>query len=253
MSEEKTKAELLKEKLFRKSEHSCVRMGEEEVKQADSFCDGYMDFLNSAKTEREATSTALEMAKASGFTEFDKNVRYEAGSKVYVNNRGKAVILAVIGCRDIKEGVKIAAAHIDSPRLDIKPNPLYEDTDMAFLKTHYYGGIKKYQWPTVPLSLHGVIVKKDGSEVTVNIGEDEGDPKFVVTDLLIHLAGAQMKETLADGVKGENLNILIGSRPFENTDEAEAVKLNIMNILYEKYGITEDDFLSAELEAVPAY
>lgn len=253
MSEEKTKAEQLKEKLFRKQEHSSVRMGESEVKQADSFCDGYIDFLNTSKTEREATANALAMAKASGFTEFKKNVRYEAGSKVYVNNRNKAVILAVIGCRDINEGVKIAAAHIDSPRLDLKPNPLYEDTDMAYFKTHYYGGIKKYQWPTIPLSLHGVVVKKDGSEITVNIGEDDDDPKFVVTDLLIHLAGNQMKETLADGVKGENLNILIGSRPFDNSNEADAVKLNIMNILNEKYGIVEEDFLSAELEAVPAY
>ena len=253
MCEEKSKAELLKEKLFIKKENTACVIGENGISEADSFAEGYKNYLDASKTEREAVETALEMAKAGGFTEFDKSVRYPAGSKVYVNNRDKALILAVIGHKDIKEGVSIAAAHVDSPRLDLKPNPLYEESEMAYFKTHYYGGIKKYQWTAIPLSLHGVIIKADGSKVKVNIGEEAGDPKFVITDLLPHLAANQMKSTMAEGIKGETLNILIGSRPFDNTAGADSIKLNIMNILYEKYGITENDFLSAELEAVPAF
>ena len=253
MSEEKTKAEILKEKLFMKKEHTAAVIGESGVNEADSFAEGYMNYLDSSKTEREAVSQALLLAKAGGFTEFDKTVRYPAGSKVYVNNRDKSVILAVIGHKDIKDGVKIAAAHVDAPRLDLKPNPLYEESEMAYFKTHYYGGIKKYQWTAIPLALHGVIIRKDGEKITVNIGENDDDPKFVITDLLPHLAANQMRSTMAEGIKGETLTILIGSRPFENTAAAENVKLNIMNILFEKYGIIEEDFLSAELEAVPAF
>ncbi len=253
MSEEKSKAELLKEKLFIKKENTACIIGDSGINEADSFAEGYKNYLDASKTERESVETALEMAKAGGFTEFDKNVRYPAGSKVYVNNRDKALILAVIGHKDIKEGVCIAAAHVDAPRLDLKPNPLYEESEMAYFKTHYYGGIKKYQWTAIPLSLHGVAVKSDGSKVTVNIGDAPEDPKFVITDLLPHLAANQMRSTMAEGIKGETLNILIGSRPFENTAGADSIKLNIMNILYEKYGITENDFLSAELEAVPAF
>ncbi len=253
MCEEKSKAELLKEKLFMKKEHTCAKIGNDGVKEADLFCEGYMNYLDASKTERESVETALSMAKAGGFVEFDKNIRYPAGSKVYVNNRGKALILAVIGHKDIKDGVSISAAHVDSPRIDLKPNPLYEDGNMAYFKTHYYGGIKKYQWTAIPLALHGVIVKKNGEAVKVNIGEAAEDPKFVITDLLPHLAANQMKSTMAEGIKGESLNILIGSRPFDNTESAEAVKLNILNILNEKYDIVEEDFLSAELEAVPAF
>ncbi len=253
MSEEKSNIEILKEKLFMKKEHTAAVIGDEGLSQADSFAEGYMNYLDSSKTEREAVEQALSLAKAGGFTEFDKNVRYPAGSKVYLNNRDKSLILAVIGHKDIREGVKIAAAHVDSPRLDLKPNPLYEECEMAYFKTHYYGGIKKYQWTAIPLALHGVLIKKDGEKVTVNIGENEEDPKFVITDLLPHLAANQMRSTMAEGIKGETLNILIGSRPFENTEAADSVKLNIMNILFEKYGIIEEDFLSAELEAVPAF
>lgn len=253
MCEEKSRADILKEQLFIKKEHTSAVIGESGVNEADSFSEGYMNFLDAAKTEREAVEQALLLAKAGGFTEFDKNTRYPAGSKVYVNNRDKAVILAVIGHNDITEGVRIAAAHIDSPRLDLKPNPLYEDSEMAYFKTHYYGGIKKYQWTAIPLALHGVIVKKDGEKVTVNIGENDDEPKFVITDLLPHLAANQMRSTMAEGIKGESLNVLIGSRPFDNTPGADSVKLNIMNILFEKYGVTEEDFLSAELEAVPAF
>ena len=253
MCEEKSRADILREELFMKKEHTSCVIGEKGVNEADSFCEGYMNYLDASKTEREAVETALEMAKAGGFTEFDKNVRYPAGSKVYVNNRDKSLILAVIGHKDIREGVSIAAAHVDAPRLDLKPNPLYEEADMAYFKTHYYGGIKKYQWTAIPLSLHGVIVKKNGEKVKVAIGDNADEPKFVITDLLPHLAANQMRSTMAEGIKGETLNILIGSRPFENTAAADSIKLNIMSILNEKYGITEADFLSAELEAVPAF
>ncbi len=253
MSEELTRAEQLKKELFMKPVNAAKACADGQIKEADNFCEGYMSFLDAAKTEREAVEEAVELARANGFIEFRKGEKYAPGERVYYNNRGKSLILAVIGRRDLAEGVHITAAHIDSPRLDLKPNPLYEDSELAYFKTHYYGGIKKYQWTVTPLSLHGVIVKKDGETVKVKVGEDDGDPKFVITDLLPHLAANQMKSTMAEGVKGENLNVLIGSRPFDDTDAAENVKLNIMNILFEKYGINEADFLSAELEVVPAF
>lgn len=253
MSEELTRAEQLKKELFMKPVNAAKACADGQIKEADNFCEGYMSFLDAAKTEREAVEEAVELVRANGFIEFRKGEKYAPGERVYYNNRGKSLILAVIGRRDLAEGVHITAAHIDSPRLDLKPNPLYEDSELAYFKTHYYGGIKKYQWTVTPLSLHGVIVKKDGETVKVKVGEDDGDPKFVITDLLPHLAANQMKSTMAEGVKGENLNVLIGSRPFDDTDAAENVKLNIMNILFEKYGINEADFLSAELEVVPAF
>ena len=253
MSEELTRAEQLKKELFMKPVNAAKACADGQIKEADNFCEGYMSFLDAAKTEREAVEEAVELARANGFIEFRKGEKYAPGERVYYNNRGKSLILAVIGRKHLSEGVHITAAHIDSPRLDLKPNPLYEDSELAYFKTHYYGGIKKYQWTVTPLSLHGVIVKKNGQTVKVKAGEDDGDPKFVITDLLPHLAANQMKSTMAEGVKGENLNVLIGSRPFDDTDAAENVKLNIMNILFEKYGINEADFLSAELEVVPAF
>lgn len=254
MSEqEKTAGQLLKEKLFLKSENAGLTMSEEQIAQADDFCAAYKQFLDAAKTEREAVDYALRLAKQKGFVPFVPGNKYHAGDKVFYNNRGKAVILAVIGRQPIEEGVRIVAAHIDSPRLDLKPNPLYEDSDLALFKTHYYGGIKKYQWPTIPLSLHGVFVKKDGSTVNVCIGEDEGDPVFCVTDLLPHLADEQQKRPTHQAIKGEELNLLVGSRPFKDDKASDRVKLNILRILNEKYGVTEADFLSAELEAVPAF
>ena len=253
MSEELTRAEQLKKDLFMKPANAAKVCTEAQIKEADIFCEGYMSFLDAAKTEREAVEESVALARANGFIEFKKGQRYAPGEKVYYNNRGKALILAVIGRRDLSQGVRITAAHIDSPRLDLKPNPLYEDNELAYFKTHYYGGIKKYQWTVTPLSLHGVIVKKDGGTIKVKVGEDDADPKFVITDLLPHLAASQMKATMAEGIKGESLNVLIGSRPFDDTDAAESVKLNILNILFEKYGIKEDDFLSAELEVVPAF
>lgn len=248
-----SKAKELKEKLFLEKKNAFLRMSDEEIEKCQKFCEGYKAFLDAGKTEREAAAFIENKAKAAGFSEFDKTKQYKAGDKVYMVNREKAVILAVIGKEPIENGVNLVAAHIDSPRLDLKQNPLYEKDELAYFKTHYYGGIKKYQWPTIPLSLHGVIVKNDGTKVTVRIGEDEGDPVFCVSDLLPHLATAQMKRAATEIVKGEELNILIGSRPFKDDEASEAVKLNIMLILNEKYGIVEGDFLSAELEAVPAF
>lgn len=253
MSKEKSRAEELKEKLFYNPKHASEVISQEETDKADVFCEEYKSFLNKAKTEREAVVYVLEKAKKNGFVEFDRAKKYNAGDKVYYNNRGKSIILAVIGKKGLENGTRLSAAHIDSPRLDMKQNPLYEDTEIAYFKTHYYGGVKKYQWTAIPLSLHGVIVKRDGTKAYVNVGEEDNDPKFVVTDLLPHLAAEQMKRTLADGIRGEELNILIGSRPFKDDEASEKVKLNIMNILFEKYGIIESDFLSAELEAVPAF
>ncbi|MCM1299541.1 MAG: aminopeptidase [Firmicutes bacterium] len=248
-----SKAKELQEKLFMKKKNSGLIMTDAEMKAADKFNEGYKSFLDSAKTEREAVKSAVAIAKKAGYTEFQTGKKYKAGDKVYYNNRGKAVILAIFGKESIEKGVNILAAHIDSPRLDLKQNPLYEDAEMAYFKTHYYGGIKKYQWAAIPLALHGVIIKKDGGIVDVKIGEDDKDPVFVVTDLLPHLAQDQMKRPAPNIITGEELNILIGSRPFKDDKVSELVKLNIMNILFEKYGIVEEDFLSAELEVVPAF
>ena len=246
-------SEELKKKLFYTAPNAAQKMTAAEIETADTFCEGYKDFLDAAKTEREAVKKAVELAELNGFRPYVEGSRYRAGSKIYYNNRGKAIILAVVGELGLSDGARIVAAHIDSPRLDLRPNPLYETDGEALFKTHYYGGIKKYQWTAIPLSLHGVIVKADGETVTVNVGEAEDDPKFVISDLLPHLAAEQMRKTMAEGIAGEDLNVIVGSRPFDNTDEAQNVKLNILNILFEKYGITEADFLSAELEIVPAF
>ena len=249
---EKTPADALKDELFYSPEHAAFTCEDGEIETADSFCGDYIDFLNRCKTEREVAAYVKTLAEENGFIPFDPDGSYEPGDKVYYNNRGKAVILAVIGREPVEKGVHIAAAHIDSPRLDMKQHPLFENEETAYFKTHYYGGIKKYQWTAIPLSLHGVICRKDGTKVTVRLGEDEGDPQFVVTDLLPHLDRQQAKRSAEDVVKGEDLNILIGSRPFGKDKGSELVKLNIMKLLNEKYGITESDFLSAELELVPA-
>lgn len=253
MSEKKSVAKKLQESLTLTKKNAVLLISDEQLKNCDNFCESYKDFLNVSKTEREAVIKTIEIAKENGYTEYKDGQKLKAGDKIYYNNRGKAVIFAVIGTEDIAKGVKITAAHIDSPRLDLKQVPLYEDNELALFKTHYYGGIKKYQWSVMPLALHGVVVKSDNSKVIVNIGEDENDPVFCVTDLLPHLAQEQMKRTPGEIIKGEELNILIGSRPFKDDDVSEKVKLNILKILNEKYGIVEADFLSAELEAVPAY
>ena len=249
---EKTEAELLKEKLLVKTESGAKKLDKAEIRRADEFCAGYMNFLDKAKTEREAVDCTLTAARARGFKKYDPSKSYAPGDRVYVNNRNKAVMFAVIGKSGTKNGVRLGIAHIDSPRLDLKPNPLYESNDLALFKTHYYGGIKKYQWPTVPLALHGVVALKDGKVIEVYVGDDESEPCFVVTDLLPHLANEQMSKVMTKAFNGEHLNVLIGSRPFRTDEDSESVKLNIMNILYEKYGFTEADFVSAELTMVPA-
>ena len=242
-----------KEFLFYTPKHASNMLSETETEAADSFCEGYMSFLDAAKTEREAVSRAVELAEMNGFTPYAPGKAYAPGAKIYYNNRGKAIILAVIGQTGLSDGARIIAAHIDSPRLDLRPNPLYEQDGEAFFKTHYYGGIKKYQWTAIPLALHGVVVLKDGTAVKICIGEAPDEPKFVISDLLPHLAAEQMKKTMSEGVAGEDLNVIVGSRPFDDSDEAQNIKLNILNILFEKYGMTEADFLSAELEVVPAF
>ena len=252
-NEEKSVGKQLEEKLLIKRKNGILRAEEDELALADAFCEGYMKFLDDAKTEREAVTASIALAEANGFMPYDPNKKYSAGEKVYRNIRGKSLILCVFGRNSLENGVRLLAAHIDSPRLDLKQHPVYESSDFALLKTHYYGGIRKYQWATIPLSLHGVIFKADGSCVTVNIGEDENDPVFTVTDLLPHLAQEQSKRTLAEGIKGEELNVLIGSRPFKDDDVSEKIKLNVLKLLNEKYGIIEEDFVSAELEVVPAF
>jgi len=248
---EKTFQELKEELLF-KRENGRAKLTAEELEKCDEYCCGYKAFLDNAKTEREAVKEAIKLAKEKGFEEMATGKKYKAGDKVYFNNRGKALALAVIGTQPVENGVKIAAAHIDSPRLDLKPSPLYESEELALFKTHYYGGIRKYQWTAIPLAIHGVFCKKDGTTVEVKIGEDDNDPKFVITDLLPHLAKEQNSRNLKDGIKGEELNILIGSHKY-TTEESDAVKLNVMKLLNEKYGVVEEDFLSAELEVVPAF
>ena len=224
--------------------------GEEEDIQA--YCAGYKTFLDEGKTERECVDYAIGLAEAAGFRPLVRGEKLRPGDKVYRNNRGKSLLLAVIGQESLNQGAVIGAAHIDSPRLDLKQNPLYEEKEMAYCKTHYYGGIKKYQWTTVPLALHGVVYKKNGEVITVTIGEKDTDPVLCVSDLLIHLSGDQMKKTLAEGIAGEQLNVIMGTIPLPDDDGADRVKLAVLNLLHETYGIIEEDFLSAELTIVPA-
>ena len=246
---EKKELEELKEKLFDNKEN-----GWNSVKNTEdimNYADGYIKFMNMSKTEREIIKQSKKIAESNGFKNINECESLKAGDKVYYINREKSMYLAVIGKENIENGINIIGAHADSPRLDLKPNPLYEDGELAYLKTHYYGGIKKYQWTTIPLSIHGVICKSDGEKVEVNIGEDENDPIFTITDLLPHLAQDQMEKKLRNGINGEDLNLLVGSIPYDK-DIPEAVKLNILNILNKKYGMTERDFVSSELELVPA-
>jgi len=253
MSTEKTPADQLRESLFRRQKHACEVLTPEEIAQADEFCEGYKAFLNACKTERECAAWFLGRARAQGFAPYEEGKLYAPGSKIYLDNRGKAAIFAVLGKQSLEQGLRLAAAHIDSPRLDLKPQPLYEDKNLALAKTHYYGGIKKYQWAAIPLALHGVVCKKDGTSVRIAIGQAPGEPRFCVTDLLPHLGKEQAGRKLNEGVKGEELNIVVGSRPLMLDGKAEGFKLHILRILHDTYGITEEDFVSAELEAVPAF
>ena len=216
----------------------------------------YMNFLDEGKTEREATDVIIRMAKENGFISFEEAVasgKLKRGMKIYLNNRNKSAVLMVLG-KDLKEGMRIVGAHLDVPRLDVKPNPLYEDENLALLKTHYYGGVKKYQWTCIPLAIHGIIHTKSGEEVKVNIGEDADDPVFYINDLLIHLSKDQMTKTLAEGITGEQLNVVVGHSAYGNNDEESKTKAkdNILKLLNDKYGIIEEDFQFAELEIVPS-
>ena len=245
-------AEKLKEELFRKTKSGWECTEDDKKMKIFEFCDSYIEFLNNSKTERKIVKSTKKLIEQNGFKNIVEYEKLVPGDKVYYINRNKSIYLAVIGEDSIEKGINIIGAHADSPRLDLKPNPLYEEAGLAFLKTHYYGGIKKYQWTTIPLAIHGVISKPNGENIEVCIGEDESDPIFTITDLLPHLASEQMERKLKEGVKGEELNLLVGSIPY-GANIAEAVKLNILKILNEKYGITEMDFVSSEIELVPAF
>ncbi len=242
----------LSEKLLYRKKSVYEKADNKTVDAAFKYAKGYAAFLDAAKTEREAVCVSVKMAEEKGFKPYKMGASLKAGDKYYYNNRDKNLFLFVIGSEPIENGIRINAAHIDAPRIDLKQCPLYEEGGMSFFKTHYYGGIRKYQWVATPLSLHGVIVKADGTRITVNIGEDEGDPVFYINDLLPHLGHETDKKPLGEAIPGEKLNILVGSRPYDAA-ESEAIKLNTMYLLHEKYGITEDDFLSAELCVVPAF
>ncbi|MFY9216762.1 MAG: aminopeptidase, partial [Tepidanaerobacteraceae bacterium] len=232
------------------------KYSQKDLKNVFELADRYIDFMSRCKTERECVEEFRNRAEKAGYKNLqdliEANKKLKAGDKVYAELMGKTIALFVIGKRPLEDGMLILGAHVDSPRLDLKQNPLYEDTGLALLDTHYYGGIKKYQWMTMPLALHGVIVKKDGTKINVVIGEDDGDPVFGVSDLLIHLAKDQMKKSLAEGVEGEKLNVLVGSIPINDKKVKNRVKQNILKILNDKYGIVEEDFVSAEIEVVPA-
>ncbi len=223
-----------------------------QTEEAAEYCEGYKAFLNKAKTEREFVTEAVKILTENGYTPYEIGKKYQAGDKVYLVNRKKALIMTTFGEKSLEEGIRLNIAHIDSPRLDLKPNPLFEKTDIAYLKTHYYGGIRKYQWTTIPLSMHGVVIKKDGEAVNICIGEEEGDPVFCVTDLLPHLAAEQNERKLKDGIKGEELNVIIGSVPYADEEIKEPVKLLVLKLLNDRYGMTEKDFIRAEIELVPA-
>ena len=243
--------EELRESLLMAPKNGYARLSAEERTEMNDYCRRYMAFMDACKTEREATAWAVAEAEKHGFKPFTPGMDCKPGDKIYYNNRNKSIALAVIGTEPLSEGVNICAAHVDSPRLDIKPNPLYEETEIAYLKTHYYCGIKKYQWPTIPLAIHGVVYRRDGTVVTVTIGEEDTDPVLMISDLLPHLAADQMQKTLAKGIEGEQLNVILGTEPLEG-EGSDLVKLHVMQLLNEKYGLIEADFQSAELTMVPA-
>ncbi|OPJ54949.1 aminopeptidase [Clostridium oryzae] len=242
--------------LTKKSLTAWEKYSKDEIEAVFAYNKGYMDFMSSCKTERECVDEFITRAEKAGYknlkTIIAEGKELKPGDKVYANNMGKALALFLIGNEPLENGLKILGAHIDSPRIDIKQNPLYEDSNLAMLDTHYYGGIKNYQWVTIPLAIHGVFIKSDGTKVNMVIGEEDDDPVIGISDLLVHLAADQLQKSLSKGIEGENLNILVGSIPIEDKDAKERVKINILSLLHDKYGITEDDFVSAELEVVPA-
>ena len=243
--------EELRKSLLAERKNGYTTLTAEQRAEMEAYCKRYMAFMDACKTEREATTWTVATAEANGFKALKRGMELKPGDKVYYNNRDKSILLAVIGSESLNWGANICAAHVDSPRMDLKPNPLYEDSEIAYFKTHYYGGIKKYQWTAVPLALHGVVYRKDNTVVTVTVGEDDNDPVFYVSDLLIHLSADQMQKPLAKGIEGEQLNVILGTEPLEG-EGSDLVKLHIMKLLNEKYGIIEEDFRSAELTIVPA-
>lgn len=246
-------AKKLKEKLFNKKVNIYQKLSDPELEDVKEFSEKYKTFLDKSKTEREVVSYFVSKAEKKGFKPFIEGEKYESGDKIYKINRNKSVCFAVIGKNGCKNGFKIAVSHIDSPRIDIKQNPLYEQSELALMKTHYYGGIKKYQWTSIPLSLHGRVPLSNGSHLDVSIGEKDDEPCFYISDLLPHLAHEQMQKPMSKAIEGESLNVLVGSHPFKDDSESELVKLNILKLLNEKYGIKESDFLCAELELVPCF
>ena len=253
MEEKKNAGDPRREAILYRPKNGWDRISAAQEGELKRYCEDYKKFLDNSMTEREAVDSAIAMAEAKGFKPFVRGMELKAGDKVYRSNRNKAIMLAVVGSQPLDQGANICAAHIDAPRLDLKPNPLYEADELAFLKTHYYGGIRKYQWVTIPLELHGVVALKDGSTVKVVVGPAAGDPIFTIDDLLPHLGAEQSKKPLSEAISGESLNLLIGSRPFADDEGSDRVKLAVMDILNQKYGIVEEDFISAELEVVPAF
>ncbi|MDR2103959.1 MAG: aminopeptidase [Treponema sp.] len=254
--ETKTEGQRLSEELFFDIKNCWNAVSPEELGELREFAEGYKDFLDKGKTEREFTGLCTDMLRQNGFVDIeslpDEGEKLQSGTKVYQNIKGKSLVCAVIGRRPLEEGMNIVGAHVDSPRLDLKTNPLYEDSGFAFFDTHYYGGIKYYQWTTIPLAMHGTLVRKDGKKLHICIGEDPGDPVFTVTDLLPHLARDQMQKKASEFFDGEDLNILAGSEPFRDEKVKERVKLKLLTLLHEKYGMVEEDFSGAEIEFVPA-
>ena len=249
---EKLTAKQAAEQLLYKPEYAADKSADVKEKAA-AFAEGYKAFLNAAKTEREAAAASEKLLLEAGYEKFEPKKTYAPGQKIYFVQEHKAVVAATIGRKSFEEGFRLVIAHIDSPRLDLRPNPLYEANHLSYFKTHYYGGIRKYQWGTMPLAIHGVFTRADGSSVSFAVGEDENDPVFCITDLLPHLGAEQNDRKLSEGIKAEELNVLIGSDAVEDADIKEAVKLNTLMLLHEKYGITERDFTRAEIEVVPAH
>lgn len=243
----------LKEKLFKNKKTGWEKLSDEELKNIFQFADEYMYYLNSSKTEKAIIKNSKDILIKNGFVDISEKEELKPGDKIFYVNRGRNLFIAVIGEKNLEEGMRIVASHSDSPRIDLKQNPVYEDTDLAMLKTHYYGGIKKYQWVNIPLSMQGIVVKPNGEKIEINIGEKDEDPIFTISDLLPHLAQEQMKKNASEVVEGEQLNVLMGSIPYKDDEVPERVKLNVMKLLYDRYGITECDFASSEIEMVPAY
>jgi len=250
---ETSRGEQLRKALVYQKKNGYDRLAQGELEAMEAYCTGYKQFLDAGKTERECVDRTVALAEAAGFRSYTRGAELKPGDKVYQVNRGKAIMLAVMGRRSLSDGVNVGAAHIDSPRLDLKQNPLYETDELAFFKTHYYGGIRKYQWVTIPLELHGVVALKSGQNVRVSVGNGAGDPLFTIDDLLPHLGAEQSKKPLGEAISGESLNILVGSRPLANDEGSDRVKISVLELLNRKYGIVEEDFISAELCAVPAF